>query len=159
MKSWARLVSTVSLALAVAAACTAPSPSVDLVHVLHLDSRISQAVVVSVTGVDGQHEYLTALRPCGGALDLAVGREIPADGDWIIALSIDASGQFDRDLAAWTGDPHAMPGQYSVLPIWSSMEIHAADLPKWVSVGTTDPILADAPAAGPIQTPCPTRGL
>lgn len=105
----------------------------------------------------GKHDYVTALRPCGGRLDLTVGREIPAEGDWLIFLLIDPSGSLDTAVAAYSGDPHDLPGNYTGLPIWSRGDIPSSDLPKWTSVGETDTVLADAPASNPISTPCAAR--
>lgn len=138
------------------AACAAPNPSVET-RVLHLESRISQAVAVSVSDQGGEHEYATALRPCGGRLDLTVGREIPAEGDWLIFLLIDPSGSLDAAAAAYSGDPHDLPGNYTGLPIWSSGEIPSSDLPKWISVGETDTVLADAASSSPVSSPCAAR--
>jgi len=147
---------SIGVAVVALAACGAPNPSVET-RVLHLESRVSQAVVVSVSDRGGEHLYETGLRPCGGRLDLTVGREIPAEGDWLIYLLIDWSGRFDADVAASTGDPHDLPGNYTVLPIWSRGDIPSSDLPKWVSVGATDTVLADAPVSNPISTPCAAR--
>ena len=148
----------IGLAVIAAAACAAPKPSVET-RVLHLESRISQAVAVSVENGDGKHDYETALRPCGGRLDLMVGREIPAEGDWLIFLLIDPSGSLDAAVAANAGDPHDLPGNYTGLPIWWSSEIPSSDLPKWISVGETDTVLDAAPGSSPIGTTCPARAL
>ena len=147
---------SLGLAVVVLAACAAPKPSVET-RVLHLENRVSQAVIVSVSGRDSQHLYETGLRPCGGRLDLTVGREIPAEGEWLLFLLIDASGRFDADVAAHSGDPHDLPGNYTALPIWSRGDIPSSDLPKWISVGETDIVLASAPVASPISTPCAAR--
>jgi len=89
----------IGLAVIAAAACAAPKPAVET-RVLHLESRISQAVAVSVENGDGKHAYETALRPCGGRLDLMVGREIPAEGDWLITLPLGIVSSFCCSVAS-----------------------------------------------------------
>jgi hypothetical protein len=149
-------IAAVGFAIVAVAACAAPKPSVET-RVLHLESRISQAVAVSVEDQDGNHDYVTALRPCGGRLDLTVGRELPAEGEWLIFLLIDPSGSLDAAVAAYSGDPHDLPGDYTGLPIWWSANIPSPDLPKWITVGESDAVLTDAPASSPMSMPCAAR--
>ncbi|MBI3752410.1 MAG: hypothetical protein HY263_12220 [Chloroflexi bacterium] len=115
---------------------------------------MSAAIIVSVGPRDGGQSYETAIRPCGGRLDLIVGREIPTGDDWLVFLSYDSSRAFDAALAGWTGDPHDLPGKYTVLPIWSRGDIRVADLPKWVTVTPDDTQIGTTPAAGTVVPPC-----
>jgi hypothetical protein len=139
------------------AACSPAQPS-STTAVLHLENRLGNAVAVAVTPDDGAEDD-TALRPCGGAVDLAVGRGIPAAGHWVIWLLVDPSGQFDANLAAWSGDPHDMPGQFNGTIIWSSGDIGQASLPQWLTVTPDGVTLGAAPPAGPVASPCGTWQL
>jgi hypothetical protein len=149
-------IAVIGLAVVAVAACAAPNPTVET-RVLHLESRISQAVAVTVEDPDGNHDYVTALRPCGARLDLTVGREIPAQGEWLIFLLIDPSGSLDAAVAGYSGDPHDLPGHYTGLPMWWRGDIPSSDLPEWITVGETDAVLSDAPVSSPISTPCAAR--
>jgi hypothetical protein len=136
------------------AACSAPTPSIDATRVLHLESRVSQAIMVSVSERGGDLGYQTALRPCGGRLDLTVGREIPAGDDWLIFLSYDPTGSYDAALADWTADPHDLTGNFTASIVWSRGDIRAAALPAWVTVMPNDTRLESAPPTNVVVAPC-----
>ncbi len=143
------------LALIVAvAACATPGPTIDPTRVLHLENRANQAVVVSVDARGDDTPFETAIRPCGGLLDLTVGHEIPTGDDWRIGLAYDPSGSFDSALAAWTADPHDMPGNFDVAILWSRGDIRTADLPKWVTVMPDGTRFEATPPSGALIPPC-----
>jgi len=157
------------LALAVAVACSAaacgsPAPTPDPTKVLHFENRTSTAVIVEITSrdlSDSASDYNTAVRPCGGRLDLTAGvGGFPAAG-WEVWLAIDPSGMFDANLAESTGDPHGMPGDYqSVQILWSRGDIGTPDLPRWITItpaevllSSTPPEPESGPSCGPIASP------
>jgi hypothetical protein len=136
------------------AGCAGPTPTIDATRVLHLENRVSQALLVSVNARGGGSDFSTAIRPCGGRLDLTVGREIPIGDDWLIFLSYDRTGIFDQELSQWRGDPSAMPGNVTVSIVWSRGDIRTVDLPKWVTM-TPEAVRFDtAPPADPLIPPC-----
>ena len=150
----------IALIVASVAACATPGPTSDPSRVLHLENRVRQAVIVSVAPRGGGQGFETALRPCGGRLDLTVGHEIPTGDDWRIGLGYDPSGSFDVALEEWTGDPHDLPGSFDVSILWSRGDIRTTDLPKWVTVmpdntrfDTTPPSDALVPPCGALPSP------
>jgi hypothetical protein len=146
--------SAIALLVASLDACTSPGPSINATRVLHLESRVSQALVVSVSQRGGDQKFNTGLRPCGGRLDLTVGREIPVGDDWLIFLSYDPTGSFDAALAEWTADPHDLPGNFTVSPVWSRGDIRAGALPMWVTVTPDATRLETMPPADSLVPPC-----
>lgn len=156
-----------ALALAVAALAAAcgtsggnstakPDPS----KVLHLENRSATAIMVDITSPNAP-DYNTAIRPCGGTLDLTAGAAGFSTADWQITLATDPTGTFDAALAAWTGDPHNMPGSFSDMQIlWTRGDIATASLPRWITIRPTSIVLTatqqplDPPATcGPIYRP------
>jgi hypothetical protein len=128
--------------------------------VLHLENRTGTAVMVDITSPDPP-DYNTAVRPCGGKLDLTAGVDGFAASEWRIRLTTDPSGAFDSALAEWTADPHDMPGSFSGIQIlWSRGDIGTSDLPRWITVTSTDVLLSATPpqpnagaTCGPIVSP------
>lgn len=163
--TFAGIVLLLSLA---AGACSspAPTPTLDATKVLHFENRTSTAVIVEVAGRDAadQPGYDSAVRPCGGKLDLTAGvGGFPASG-WVVYLTIDRSGAFDSALARWTADPHDMPGTFTGTEIlWSRGDIATSSLPQWITITTAGVSLGSAPpqpgtgaTCGPVPTPAGT---
>ncbi len=142
------------LAMALAA-CATPAPSVDLVNVLHIESQVSNAVLIGVWDRGGTAEpYLNVIHGCGSRLDLAVGHEIPVSDDWTIGLYVDPTGQLDAGVPASSGDLTELLPSVSI--IWSRGDITAANLPEWVTVTSTETVQANRPATDPTLDPCPS---
>ena len=156
-----------ALALAVAAVAAAcgtsggnatakPDPS----KVLHLENRSATAIMVDITSPNTP-DYNTAVRPCGGTLDLIAGEAGFPTTDWQIMLATDPTGTFDAALSAWTGNPHDMSGSFSNIQIlWSRGDIATASLPRWITIRPTSVVLTAAPqpldppaTCGPIYQP------
>jgi hypothetical protein len=102
--------------------------------------------------------YFTGLRPCSDAA-LAFGDQIPAFpsiGRWQTLVLVDPTGEFDRALAEWKGDPHEMPGTFRDLTtvVWSNGEVELASLPRWLTIGADGASVRDAPT--PIPSACPS---
>jgi hypothetical protein len=126
---------------------------VDSTRVLHIANWTSTAIMVDVTGRGGATpdggaasagDYVTAIRPCGGEVDLA--SDALPGADWVVWLLVDPSGAFDTALAEWTADPHDMPGTFNgATIIWSRGNVGAAGLPAWVLVNQFDIELLSSP--------------
>ena len=142
--------------LAVAlAACANPAPSVDPVRVLHLESQVSDAVLVGVWDRGGTAEpYLNVIHGCGSRLDLDEGRELPISDDWLIGLYVDPTGQLDAGVPTSSGDLTELLPSVSI--IWSRGDITAANLPEWVTVTSTETVQGNLPPAEPTLDPCPS---
>jgi hypothetical protein len=142
-----------------AAACMGPAPTPN-VHVLHIENRTANAIMVSagahVLLQDDSTEFDSAVRPCGGKLDLIPGSNgIPAD-EWQVFLLRDPSGAFDASLGQWAGDPKDMPGHFDrMLIMWSRGDIPTSSLPRWVTITTSGVQLSATPPAeaGAAATP------
>jgi hypothetical protein len=117
-------------------ACGSTAPTVAAGRVLHIENLAVQAVAVSIASRGSSTPaYQTAVRPCGGSLDLTVGANGVPSKDLLITFLVDPTRNFDSHLAAWQGDPHDMPGDFSGLSImWSTGEITPTDLPRWLLV-------------------------
>jgi hypothetical protein len=150
----------VALATALSArGCLWNGPSRDTTHVLHIQNWTNEAVAVDISthllSVTGSgDDFATAVRPCGGPLDLYPGAGIPS-GHWFVLLLRDPTGHLDADLAQWTGDPYDMPGQYDGMAIlWSRGDIATSDLPRWITVEPGEVLLTDAPPQAPASPSC-----
>jgi hypothetical protein len=137
------------------AACATPAPSADQTKVLHIESQVSNAVLVGVWDRGGSAEpYLNVIHGCGSRLDLAVGGEIPISDDWVIGLYVDPTGQLDAGVPASSGDLTELLPSTSI--IWSRGDIKTADLPEWVTVTSTETVQANLPTTAPSLDPCPS---
>jgi hypothetical protein len=111
-------------------------------------------VVVSGHDLDPAKELDTAVRPCGGRLDLTAGAgKFPAT-DWQIMVGTDPTKSFDFSLENWTGDPIDMPGNYTIIPMWSRGDIATKDLPRWITVTPEDVVMTSTPPAPDSSATC-----
>jgi hypothetical protein len=154
-----RLAAAVTIAVIVGA-CGKPAPTPDPTRVLHFENRTSTAVMVEIDARDFTTSLKTAVRPCGGTIDLTAGVNGFPKSDWLVAVLTDPSGEFDTALAQWTGDPEEMSGHFQAEFLWSRGDIATTDLPRWVTVTPSDVFLTPTPPApnasptcGPIVRP------
>jgi hypothetical protein len=162
-RGYGALLTLVLTAAVSAAACSTPTPTPDTTKVLHFENRTGTAVIVDITSHDlsgSSPAYSTAVRPCGGKLDLTAGVGGSPLSGWEVWLLIDPSGGFDASLANWTEDPHAMPGTYAAQILWSRGDVGTPDLPRWISITPAQVLMSSTPAApssgpscGPIVRP------
>jgi hypothetical protein len=117
-------------------ACGSTAPTVAAGRVLHIENLAVQAVAVTITSRGSSTpSFQTAVRPCGGSLDLTVGANGVPSKDLMITFLVDPTRNLDSHLAAWQGDPRDMPGNFNGLSVmWSTGEITPADLPRWLLV-------------------------
>src|SRR5439155_21045270 len=124
------------LASVLAGACGSTAPTANVGRVLHIENLAVQAVAVTIQERGSNAPaYQTAVRPCGGSLDLTVGANGVPSKDLLITMLVDPTRNLDSHLAAWQGDPHDMPGDFNSMSIlWSTGEITPTDLPRWLLV-------------------------
>jgi hypothetical protein len=147
---WRRLSATCLAVTTLAAACGGPTPTPDTSRTLHFENRTSQAVIVSVVPDDSGPSYDSAVRPCGGELNLILGRDgIPADR-WQVFLVFDPGGMFDAQLAGWMGDPHDMSGAIAGLRVFWSRSDAVISAPQWITITPANVLASSiAPSASP----------
>ena len=146
-------------------ACGSTAPTVDAGRVLHIENLAVQAVAVTIQERGSSTPaYQTAVRPCGGSVDVTFGVNGVPSKDLLITMLVDPTRSLDSRLAAWQGDPHDMPGSFNSMSIlWSTGDITAADLPRWLLVTPAFTVENDAsrppnvsPGACASSQPLPT---
>ena len=130
----ARPAAALWMIVAFVAGCS-PAPTPDPAQAIHIQNNSDRAVIVSTGGIAGLSAgNETAVRPCGSELTLQIrASDYEPDGRLLMGLAFDDSGELDRQLRQWEGDPASMPGSFKVSILWSDGTL-AGHLPLYVTI-------------------------
>jgi hypothetical protein len=130
-------------------ACGTGTQAIDPSRVLHVINLTTRTIGIEVGTHDlGGPTYDSAVRPCSELTAVAGAQNVPTEGDLLVWLFVDPTSNLDVSVANWSGDPFDMPGNYTASILWSSGEIRASDLPRWIVVTPSHTsIETTAPAA------------
>jgi hypothetical protein len=152
-----RLIATVILA-ASAAGCASPAPTLDPTIVLHVENRIGTPVVLGINSRADPSKsiFRTTIPACGGRFDARPGVDgVPAT-EWRIGMAADVTGTMEADMRAWDANPAQVKEPVPGLAImWTTGEIDAPDLPRWITITPTDVTVTTKPDTSPVPSTCP----